>query len=237
MLWYLFDYDSWSKHRKSKPDLRFSVPTSGSQQDYAELEKKLKEAEDKQRGLEQQLKTAEDKQRQFESSSQESADRGQEFENKKKELAERELEFESRNEAITAREKQLDAREHILAEKEAETDKANGEGDVTSQGESSNLSGQLTGIKFELERTRVENERLKAKEAELTRLQQEYRELKERKTNGNSSDSKAIQASGIGFRNEPPGLRTRDSRTATIRSRLEPIQLQEGFSRLPRLRT
>lgn len=237
MLWYCFDYASWSKHRKSNPDLRFSSPASESQQTYTELEKKLKEAEEKQHGLEQQLKAAEDNQCELESRKIESADRYQEPDNKEKELGQREKKFESRAEALSAKEKEINAREHILSEKEAETSKVDDEGNGASRDESQNWSEQLMGMKSDLERTRAENERLKANEAELTKLQQEYKELKDSKANGNSSDSKAIQESRVGFRNEPVELRTRDFRAATTRSRLEPILLQEGFSRLPRLRT
>lgn len=214
MLWYFFDYDSWSKHRKSKPDLKFSSPSSGTRNNDNELEKKLKVAEENQRDLEEKLKAAEDKQQDLETKVKDSADR----------------------------EKELEEREQTLAEKEAQMKDGK---DEDSQEAIKKLERQMEGLKSDINQARRENDKLKANEAELSRLQQAYEELKRYQAGDNSrattsplSDANSQRTpDGVGLRDTPLGLRTREPRPNTTKGRLPQIQLQQSFSRLPRLRS
>lgn len=247
MLWYLFDYDSWSKHRKSKPDLQFSNPSSGSRKGNEDLEVKLKEAEDKQNELEQKLEAAEGK---YSEGDKESTDWQKDVEKREEELAKRGKEFESKQEAASAKEKELEARERAVADKEAIASEGNDESGGDGE-ELKKLREQIADLKANSTNMQAENDRLKAKEAELAKLKQSYAELNRSKGNDSSQpdsnndiivgrrlqpSSREAEAARVGLRDKPLGLRTRDPRPTTTNGRLAPVQLQQSFSKMPRLR-
>jgi DNA repair exonuclease SbcCD ATPase subunit len=254
MLWYFFDYESWSKHKNSKPGVQFSSSGSGDKEDNHELQTKLMEANNKQQILEERLKAAEDRSQELESKEKDHIERQQQCDAKEKELAAREEDLETKQNAALAKERELEARERAMVEKEAVIGGRDSKGDEGSQEEIQNLRDEVTRLRTDMKRTSAERDRLKAKEMELAKLQQAYKELKQSDEDAGSkstssdanensivggriqSDFREEGAARVGSRDTPPGLRTRQARPTTTRGRVAPIQLQREFTRLPRLR-
>jgi uncharacterized protein (DUF3084 family) len=254
MLWYFFDYDSWSTHRNLIPGIQFSTSNSGIKENDDELQTKLKEANDTQQILEEKLKAAEGRIQELESKERDHTEREQQCDAKEKELADREKDLETKQNAASAKERGLEARERAAVEKEAAIGGRANKGHEGCQEEIQNLRDEVTRLRTDMKRTSAERDRLKAKQTELAKLQQAYRELKQIDEDAGSnsavsaanedsivgsriqSDSREEEPARVGSRDTPPGMRTRQARPTTTRGRLPPIQLQKEFTRLPRLR-
>ena len=232
MLWYFFGYESWLKHRSSKPDMQAfnAMPVQNGDVD---AEKKLREGDEKQRELEDKLKAAEDRQRDLESKDKDSAARQKQFDAREKELVAKQQELESKEKATSEREKDIEDRERKAADIEAAVPNQNGNDSEEFQ----QLRGQLSKSQEELKKKETIQEELKARTAELAKLNQAYEELKRRQGNSNSAAGSPGQgAAQVGLRDKPLGMRTVQERPSTTKGNLPPIKLQSDFTRLPRLR-
>ena len=224
MLWYFFDYESWLTHRSSRPDLQ-AFNARPLQNGDVDLEKKLKEAEEKQRELEDKLKAAEDRQRELESDDKDAA--------RQKQIDEREKELAAKQQELESKEKDVDDRERKAAERESAAPSHDG----NDSEELKRLRDQLAKLQEDSKEKQTMQDELKAKNTELARLNQAYEELKRRQGNSNSPGSSSGQgAAQVGLRDEPLGMRTGQVRPSTTRGRLPPIKMPTEFTSLPRLR-
>lgn len=237
MLWYFFDFESWEKHKDSKPDVK--AISSGLQLNGAgDSEEKAKESEQKQQELEEKLKAAEEKQKELETEKKDIEQKQQDYETREKELKKKEDELAAKQKDASNQEEELKARQDAASKKEdelkAEEDAESKKDEGTKANEDA-VAKREEALKVKEEAASKREKQLEDREKALAAQKSSGDSSREAPLGGNTASSEELQTLRDQLASAKTQLRESEGMSEKLKAKdLENEKLRTAFEELKR---